>query len=268
MELIKKENKLKELLLDKKHIAVAFSGGVDSTYLLAVCNDLEGLEVIALTAISPLHAKEEGDFAFDFAKENNIKHDLIEMPLLEYKKIRENSPNRCYHCKRTIFSALIGNVEDRFTVADGTNLDDYQDYRPGLKACDELGIFHPLSLAKMTKSDIYELSKIRNLPTSNKPPFACLASRIPYNTFLTKENLRQVELAEEVIKDEGFRQYRVRHHGDLARIELLPQDIKRLLDKSLREKIHAELKKIGFSYITIDLKGYKTGNMNINLDKK
>ncbi|MFP4457382.1 MAG: ATP-dependent sacrificial sulfur transferase LarE [Clostridia bacterium] len=267
MELIKKENRLKELLLEKKHVAVAFSGGVDSTYLLAVCKDIEGLEVIALTAISPLHAKEEGQFAFDFAKENEIKHELIEMPLLEYKKIRENSPDRCYHCKRTIFSALIESVDERFTLADGTNLDDYKDYRPGLKACDELEIFHPLAMAEMTKSDIYALSEMRKLPTSTKPPFACLASRIPYNTFLTKENLRQVELAEEIIKKEGFKQYRVRHHGELARIELLPQDINRLLDEKKREIIYKELKKTGFSYVTVDLKGYKTGNMNINLDK-
>jgi len=268
MELLKKEEKLKRILKDIKYVAVAFSGGVDSTYLLSVCNELEDIEAIAITALSPLHAKDEGKFAYEYAKENGIKHQMIEMPLLEYKKIRENPIDRCYYCKRTIFSALMGSIDDKFTLVDGTNMDDYGDYRPGLKACDELGIKHPLAMAEMKKEEIYKLSAKRNLPTSNKPPFACLASRIPYNTFLTKENLSQVEQAEEVIKNAGFKQYRVRHHGDLARIELLPKDIKELLDDKLREEIDNKLRSLGFSYITLDLRGYKTGNMNINISKK
>jgi len=267
MSLLKKEEKLKEILKEIKHIAVAFSGGVDSTYLLSVCNDLENVEVIAVTALSPLHAKDEGSFAFAFAKEKNIEHKMIEMPLLEYKNIRENPVNRCYYCKRTIFSALLDRIEKRFTLVDGTNMDDFKDYRPGLKACDELGIKHPLAMAEMTKDDIYRLSEIKQLPTASKPPFACLASRIPYNTFLTKENLAQVEKAEQVLKNLDFKQYRVRHHGDLARIELLPKDINRLLDEEIRNAIYNKIKKIGFSYITLDLRGYKTGSMNINVDK-
>lgn len=266
MEILKKEEKLKELLLEKKHIAVAFSGGVDSTYLLAVCKDTEGLEFIALTASSHLHAKHEGLFALEFTKEHDIEHTMIEMPLLEYKNIRENSPKRCYYCKRTIFTALLENIDSKFTLADGTNLDDYQDYRPGLVACEELAIMHPLALAGMTKKDIYELSEIRNLPTAKKPAFACLASRIPYGTFLTKENLKQVELAENILINAGFRQYRVRHHGDLARIEVLAKDIEKILNESVRSSINEQLKEIGFTYVTVDLEGYKTGSMNVNID--
>ncbi len=267
MNIYEKEKRLVANLRKKKHIAIAFSGGVDSTYLLSVAKDVEGLDLIAITARSPLHAIDEGDFAEEFGIKNDVKHRIVEMPLLDYKEIRENSPLRCYHCKKVIFSAIKNQIDSKYILADGTNLDDFNDYRPGLKACDELSIWHPLAEVNLTKKEIYQLSEIRNLETSSKPPFACLASRVPYGTFLTKDNLRQVYEAEKFIESMGFRQYRVRHHGEVARIELLPKDIDKLLEKDMRNLVVNKLKSIGFSFVALDLKGYTTGSMNVNLDK-
>jgi uncharacterized protein len=267
MNVLEKEKALIELLREKESVAIAFSGGVDSTYLLDVANGIPGLNVVAITAKSPLHAKDEGSFADRFCTERGIEHVMIDMPLLQYKEIRENSPKRCYYCKKVIFSALKSRLGEEYVLADGTNLDDFNDYRPGLQACEELSVWHPLSEAKLAKSEIYELSKIRRLETSDKPPFACLASRIPYGHFLTKDNLEQVEEAEKFIQSLGFKQYRVRHHGEIARIELLPHDIGKLLDESIRLQIDNKLKSLGFSYVALDLKGYKTGSMNIGVKK-
>lgn len=268
-KLMKKEHQLQDILQKMGKAVLGFSGGVDSTYLLDVAKDIVGLDVLAVTFTSELHLDNERAFATSFGHQHTLKHRVEKISPLAFEEIRRNEADRCYHCKRIIFGRLVEIAHTRGydVVIDGTNIDDFSDYRPGLKACFELGVRHPLAEADLNKEEIRTLSRLRNLPTANKPAFACLASRVPYGMPLNAKTLEQIEAAEQVLADLGFQQYRVRHHGNLARLEVLAEDLERMADDKLRQHIVSALERLGYTYVTLDLKGYTMGSLNLALDK-
>ncbi len=254
---------LKTYLGSLGSLAVAYSSGVDSTFLLKVAHDVLGDKAIAITATSSFFPKRESDEAADFCKANGIKQITLVSEELDIPEIRHNPSNRCYLCKKDLFTKIISIAKENGidNVAEGSNMDDTGDYRPGLKAIAELGIKSPLRECGLYKEEIRTLSKQLALPTWNKPSFACLASRFVYGEEITREKLKMVEKAEESLLKLGFKQFRVRIHGEnLARIEVLPADLEKLF--SLRDSVVKSLKTAGFSYITMDLLGYRTGAMN------
>lgn len=254
---------LKKYLRSLGSLAVAFSSGVDSTFLLKVAHDELGQNVIAITASSRSFPKRESNEAADFCKANGIKQITIESEELNIPQFRHNAVDRCYHCKKELFTKIIKLAKENGIeyVCEGSNMDDNGDYRPGLKAVAELGIKSPLRECNLYKEEIRALSKEMGLPTWNKPSFACLASRFVYGEEINKKKLEMVEKAEQTLLDLGFKQLRVRIHGEnLARIEVLPAELERLL--SLRDTVVKALREAGFSYITMDLQGYRTGAMN------
>ena len=254
---------LKKYLRSLGSLAVAFSSGVDSTFLLKVAHDELGQNVIAITASSRSFPKRESNEAADFCKANGIKQITIESEELNIPQFRHNAVDRCYHCKKELFTKIIKLAKENGIeyVCEGSNMDDNGDYRPGLKAVAELGIKSPLRECNLYKEEIRALSKEMGLPTWNKPSFACLASRFVYGEEINEKKLEMVEKAEQTLLDLGFKQLRVRIHGEnLARIEVLPAELERLL--SLRDTVVKALREAGFSYITMDLQGYRTGAMN------
>ena len=255
---------LKENLGGLGNVAVAFSGGVDSTFLLKVAHEVLGDKVLALTAASKFVPQRELDAAKKFCAENKIRQLIFEADVLKIAGVKENPVNRCYLCKRALFESFLRLAGDKILI-EGTNTDDTSDYRPGMKALAELKIKSPLREVGLSKSEIRELSREVNLPTWSKPSMACLASRIPYGDELTAEKLSRVEAAENFLVDAGFNQLRVRVHGNLARIEILPEDFERAI--KLREEISGRLKELGFAYVTLDLQGYRTGSLNIEVAK-
>ncbi len=265
-----KSEKLKKSILEKGSVAVAFSGGVDSTFLLKVAHEVLGDKCIAVTAKSPAFPKSEHDDTVAFCREENIRQIIIDSGELELEEYRSNPKDRCYFCKRHIFTKILGIAEENGIdcVAEGSNMDDDSDYRPGHKAIKELGIFSPLRNAGLYKSEIRELSKEYGLRTWNKQSFACLASRFPYGETINEKKLAMVAKAEEILRANGFVQYRVRIHellsgkGYLARIEVPAKDISRLVSEPCISCIRREFRKTGFSYITADMDGYRTGSMN------
>ena len=264
MTLQEKYSFLKTYIKDLGSLAVAYSGGVDSTFLLKVAYDVLGDKVIAVTATSSTYPQREFEEAKRWIKDIGATHIIIESEELEIDGFTENPTNRCYYCKRELFNkvkkeAIQKNIQ---YVADGSNLDDLGDYRPGMQAAAELEVVSPLKLANMTKEDIRILSKELNLPTWSKPAFACLSSRFPYGHKITREKLSMVERAENYLIDLGFRQIRVRHHDDTARIELGEMEFERFANKDLMRQVGKEFKDIGFTYVTLDLNGYRTGSMN------
>ena len=263
-QLHEKYKNLQSRLRELGSLAVAFSGGVDSTFLLQVAHDVLGDCALAVTAAPPFVPSREQKEAADFCRESGIRQIVIPPEALDIDSIRHNPPDRCYHCKRMIFGRIIKTAEQNGIshVAEGSNTDDTGDYRPGMRAIRELGVLSPLLEADLSKSDIRTLSKELSLPTWDKPSFACLASRFVYGETITDERLSMVDRSEQLLLDLGFRQFRVRIHGDLARIEILPVDFDRIMDAECRAKIYSELKSYGFSYVTLDLAGYRTGSMN------
>ena len=255
-----KYSALKNYISSLKSVAVAFSGGVDSTLLLKVSRDVLGDNAIAITLSSNLFPRKEMDEAKTFCSENHIKQIIFHVDELAINGFADNPPDRCYICKKNLFSQILKLAHENKIahVIDGSNLDDLGDYRPGMKALSELGIISPLRIAQFTKSDVRDLSHLLGLKTWQKPSFACLASRFVYGEKITPEKLIMVEQAEELLRDLKFTQFRVRIHGNIARIEVLPEDFSRIIDA--HKKIYDTLKALGFSYVTLDLKGYRSMN--------
>ena len=256
-----KELTLSERIKAAGKLAVAFSGGVDSTYLLYKAHEVLGDDAIAVTVKSQVITKEEFEWTVEFCSRNGIKQTVLDFDVFAVPEFENNPPDRCYHCKKKIFSS-IKEVAPEYVVADGSNVDDQGDYRPGMRAIAELGITSPLKDSGLTKSDIRVLSKEAGLPTWDHPSAACLASRFAYGEKITEEGLVRVARAEKIIKDMGFEGIRVRVHGDLARIEADPADIELIAYGHTRKEISEELKRLGFKYVTIDIDGYRVGSMN------
>jgi uncharacterized protein len=258
-----KYRKLLDLIAPRKRAAVAFSGGVDSSFLCYAAAAALGEGALAVTILSPMLPESERKAAAEIARLIGIGHIFIEETAID-EEVAANSRERCYFCKKLEFAAVIEAAERRgiHTVLDGSNLDDLGDYRPGLKALEELGVQSPLREAGLTKGEIRELSRRFKLPTWNKPAFACLASRIPYGERIDREKLRRVERAEDALRSRGFRQFRVRSHGDLARIEVAPEERRRFFDEALLDTISRTLKDCGFIYVAFEAEGYTMGNMN------
>jgi uncharacterized protein len=265
LELETKIQKLKGMIQSMRKVLVAFSGGVDSTLLLKVAQDTLGdKNVLSVTALSPLYPERELAGVRKLIETLGVKHRFIQSNELEIPGFSENPPNRCYFCKNKLFKELldIAKEENIPFVVEGSTLDDDKDHRPGRVAIQELGIRSPLQEAMLTKMEIRELSKGLRLPTWDKPSFACLASRFPYGEEITEEALKMVDAAEDFLLGLGFKQVRVRHYQKLARIEVLREEMGRLLEGSLREKVLGHLKRIGYTYVTLDLQGFRSGSMN------
>jgi len=245
-------------------VLVAYSGGVDSTLLLRVAQDeLGSRAAAAMLELDAMPLKERDD-AVKFCTDSGVRLLSIHVNILQIKGFTENGPERCYHCKLYLFTKLLeaARQEGFAAVVDGSNMDDLQDYRPGRRALAELKIKSPFCEAGLYKKEIRALSQEFKLPTWNKPSAACLASRFAYGEKITREGLRRVDEAEEYLRESGFAQIRVRVHGKLARLELLPDDIERALNPLLRAKIYNRLKSLGFVYVALDMAGYRTGSMN------
>jgi len=262
-----KFEQLKKRLKKMEKVLIAFSGGVDSSFLLKIALDTLGkVNVLAVTADSETYPREELKDASNLAKDLGLdgRHRIIKTSELKLKKFSENPQDRCYYCKSELFSRLkkIAQKNKISYVLDGSNYSDQNDFRPGRKALTELGIRSPLLESGLTKEEIRALSKKLKLPTWNKPALACLSSRIPYGEKITLEKLKRIEKAESFLKNLGFNQLRVRDHNNIARLELELEEFKKLTDENLRVKIYDKFRGLGFIYVTLDLLGYRTGSMN------
>ncbi|MFC1461346.1 ATP-dependent sacrificial sulfur transferase LarE [Verrucomicrobiota bacterium] len=262
-EASRKLSALQEYLKNLGTLVIAFSGGVDSTFLVKVAHDVLGERCIAVTACSETYSSRERKEAVVLAQQFGFPHRVIDTSELAIPSFTENPPDRCYHCKTELFKTLrdIAKAEGFEHVADGSTADDISDFRPGRRAAAEQHVCSPLLEVGLGKEEIRLLSSDMGLPTWNKPSFACLASRIPYNDPITQEKLRQVDLAEEHLLGLGIHQCRVRHHGPVARIEVSADDFSRITSE-LRQGIISRFRSIGFSYVTLDLSGYRSGSMN------
>ncbi|MBR1670690.1 MAG: ATP-dependent sacrificial sulfur transferase LarE [Butyrivibrio sp.] len=266
-EQLSKYNSLLSILSNYGRVAVAFSSGVDSTFLLYAARAALSDNVVALTAASPVFPKRELNEAIDYCKRLGVEHRLIDIDELEIEGFAENPKNRCYICKKSLFAAFKKAADDMGigVVLEGSNRDDEGDYRPGLLAIRELDIKSPLREADLYKDDIRALSVHFGLPTWDKPSFACLASRFPYGEMISYKKLEMVDKSEQLLLELGFKQFRVRIHGEdtfIARIEVPEDDIERFMQRDVRTKVNSELVRFGFSYVSLDLRGYRTGSMN------
>ena len=264
MDTIEKLIKLTNIVKDLESVVVAFSGGVDSSLVAKVCYDMLGDKALAVTARSETYPAYEYEEAKKIAKEIGILHMTIDTSELGIKGFADNPPNRCYFCKSELFGKLkeIARAKGYKNVADGANYDDTNEYRPGSDAAKELEVRSPLKESGLRKADIREISKFLGLSNWDKPSYACMSSRFPYGESITEEKLAIVSEAEKYLRGIGLKQFRVRHHDTIARIEVLPKDIPMLLQNGRRTELVKKFKEIGYKYITIDMEGYRSGSMN------
>jgi pyridinium-3,5-biscarboxylic acid mononucleotide sulfurtransferase len=257
-----KYHKLQQNLSTLGSLVVAFSGGVDSTFLLAAAKEVLRDDVLAVTVNTPYMASWEQHEANTIARDMGIRHLVIEYPI--FPNIQDNPPNRCYLCKKQLFTALAEEAETRGYqyIADGTNVDDYEDIRPGIKALRELGVRSPLAESGLGKDDIRRYSKKMGLPTWNKPSYACLLSRLPFHTPVRQDLLNRIEQAEKLLRDIGFPDSRIRTHEDIARIEVPHEQLQEFIQKSSETDLPRKLRKLGYRFVTLDLEGYKMGSFN------
>ena len=261
---------LQQYLKESGNTAIACSGGIDSTLLLHAAAEIIPGQITAFTVSSIFTPAEDIAEATDHASLLGINHVIIDLDILSIPDIAENSPLRCYYCKKEVFSSIIAKAEsmDIYTIYEGTHHDDAFDYRPGTKALKELNIKSPLRECGFTKKSIYEFARLLEIENWDKEPSPCFATRIPYNTEIKYELIETVRQSEDILKQTGFSSVRVRLHGDIARIETDESGFQKLLDKETRYSIESELKKFGFSYVTVDIGGYRRGSMNIAIDKE
>jgi len=269
MRLEEKLDRLEFVLEKAGSAAIAFSGGVDSTFLLRVAKDVLNNRVIAVTVNSPVLSSGELSETVSFARKLGVNHIIVDLDVFDINGFSDNPPDRCYLCKREVFKSIFEAAAKYGIsyIADGSNTDDIGDYRPGMAALRELGVKSPLMESGFTKNDIRVMSQKLGLTTWNKPAFACLASRVPYGEKITKEKLEMIEKAELFLLDTGFNQVRVRHHGDIARIEVAEQERPRFFDEEMMNRVNDRLKEIGFKYVALDLRGYRTGSLNEGLKR-
>ena len=261
-----KEHALRDSLASLDSVIVAYSGGVDSAYLAYIASRTLGDRAVAVTADSPSYPERHRQLAIRIARDFGLRHEIIHTSELERPEYRANPANRCYYCKHELYTHLARIAELRHAiVVDGNNADDRGDYRPGRQAAREFGVRSPLDDVDLTKDEIRELSRRAGLPTWDEPASACLSSRIPYHTEVTDEKLRTIERAEEALRALGFRVFRVRHHDDLARIEIARNEMARALEPETAGAIVRALKAVGYKYVSLDLQGYRMGSLNEGL---
>jgi len=270
MQTDEKWDRLRSLLREMKLAVLAYSGGVDSSVLLRAASEVLGPNLIAVTAISETYPPAELEPAKRFAVSLGVRHRILATEELTRDEFSRNAPDRCYHCKQELFGKLrqIADAEGIAYILDGTNIDDLRDHRPGRKAAGEFSVRSPLAEAGLTKQEVRYLARRMDMPMWDKPSLACLSSRIPYGTPITRDLLKNIQAAEDAIRGLGIRQVRVRHHGDTARIEVELDDLVRLAAGDVRQRIVDAFKELGYVYICLDLEGYRTGSLNAVLEKK
>ena len=259
-----KYQELLDFILKRGKAAIAFSGGVDSSFLSFAAHEALGKNAAAITVVSPMLSKSELNDAKRIAERIGIDHILIEENVID-EEVARNSKDRCYFCKKKEFSAIISAAKERGinTVFDGTNIDDENDYRPGMRALFELGVLSPLREVKLSKHEIRELSRMADIPVWNKPAFACLASRIPYGQRITEDVLLKIERGEEVLRSFGFLQFRLRVHDNIARIEVAEDERNKFFGERILDEVSKKIKALGFTFVAMELEGYKMGNLNL-----
>jgi uncharacterized protein len=245
-------------------LIIAYSGGVDSAFLAVAATRVLGNRALCVTAESPSYPERHRELALGTAREFSLRHEIIRTGELELAEYRANPANRCYYCKHELYSRLTALARERgiAAVADGSNADDRGDYRPGRQAAREFGVISPLDDVGLTKADVRELARRAGMSTWDEPASACLSSRIPYHSEVTSEKLRQIEAAERVVRDLGFRVFRVRHHDTLARIEIGRDELPRAFEPEVADALDAGLREVGYQYVTVDLRGYRLGSLN------